>query len=238
VTLTPPGQAFLPEAVAILKRANLGVERARAAATGIIGRLMIGFVDNALWGVLPPVLHRFQIEHPLVKLKLKQMARTVQVDQLRDLTIDIGVLPSSLPPARELDTFVLASSPLLAAMPKEHPLGSHSKVALRNLAQEPFVLSPPRMHNRMLEIVIDGCASAGFIPQISQGAEQLHTMIALTRAGLGITFVPRWVAQTYSTVLSYVPLSDPLPPYELLVVWHRDHSNPAVKQFCAAAAAR
>jgi DNA-binding transcriptional LysR family regulator len=54
-----------------------------------------------------------------------------------------------------------------------------------------------------------------FIPQISQGAEQLHTMIALTRAGLGITFVPSWVAQTYSTVLSYVPLSDPLPPYEL-----------------------
>src|SRR5258707_5020038 len=43
VGLTIPGEIFLPDAYAILQRANEGLERVRAYARGTVGRLTVGF---------------------------------------------------------------------------------------------------------------------------------------------------------------------------------------------------
>src|SRR5271155_3655292 len=97
VTLTVPGEIFLPEARAILRRTDEGVERARASAGGAIGRLTIGFVDNVLWTVLPPVLRDFRRQSPSIDLKLRQLNRVPQIEALQGSVIDIGIMPSPLP---------------------------------------------------------------------------------------------------------------------------------------------
>jgi DNA-binding transcriptional LysR family regulator len=235
VTLTALGEIFLREAVAILLRARQGVERARASAAGKVGSLTIGFVDNALWGVLPSILRNFRVKYPSIDLKLLQMDRVAQIEALQSSSIDIAIMPAPAPApsAGEIDTFLLMSAPLLAVMPKDHHLAGRARVALRDLASEPFVLFPARMRSRMREIIIDACSAAGFEPRVSQEAEQLHTLIVLVRAGLGVTIVPKWVTQTHNIALSHAVLSDSLPPYELIVARQSGNTNPAVERFCA-----
>lgn len=236
VTLTPLGEAFLPEATAILLRAQQGIERARATAAGTVGSLVIGFVDSALWGVLPSLLRTFRTQHPLITLKLVQLDRMALIAALRNSSIDIAIMPMPTPSSDEVDSFTLMSSPLVVVLPREHRLAGDLKISLRDLAAEPFVLFPAQMRTRLLEVIVNACSAAGFEPNVAQEAEQLHTLLALVRAGLGVSIAPMWVTQAYSTGLACAMLADPLPNYELVVAWRRDQLNPSVKRFCSTTA--
>lgn len=236
VTLTPLGEAFFPEASAILLRAQQGIERARATAAGTVGSLVIGFVDSALWGVLPSLLRTFRIQNPLITLKLEQLDRMALIAALRSSSIDIAIMPAPAPSSDEIDSFTLMSAPLVVALPPEHRLAGNLKISLADLASDPFVLFPAQMRSRLQEVIVNACSAAGFEPQVAQEAEQLHTLMALVRAGLGVTIAPMWMSQAYNTGLVYAMLSDTLPNYELVVAWRRDHINPAVKRFCSTAA--
>jgi len=235
VKLTLQGSVFLPEARAILSRVEAGMQRLRASADGLVGRLVIGFVDNVLWSTLPPLLREFRARLPMIELILKPMDRTAQAEALRASTIDIGILPS--PPSNQgIETSLLVGAPLLAAVPESHVLAGRPHVPLAALAGEPFVLFPPTMRSRILELIVAACAQAGFSPRIAQEAEQLHSLLALVSAGLGVTLVPDWVAGAHPSGVSYARIEDHTPPYELFLAWRSDAINPAVRVFKEVAA--
>lgn len=230
VKLTLQGAIFLPEARAILARVEAGLQRVRASADGLVGRLVIGFVDNVLWSTLPPLLREFRTQRPMIELILKPMDRIAQSEALRTSTIDVGILPSP-PPNQGVATALLAAAPLLAAVPQSHALAGRSHFPLAALAEDPFVLFPPTMRSRILELIVAACAQAGFSPRIAQEAEQLHTLLALVSAGLGVTLVPDWVAGAHPPGIDYARIEDRMPSYELLLAWRSDTINPAVAAF-------
>jgi DNA-binding transcriptional LysR family regulator len=233
VGLTVPGEIFLPEAHAILQRADEGLERVRASARGTVGRLTIGFVDVVLWATLPTILREFRSQAPLIDLQLRQLDRISQIEALETSTIDIGIIPSPAPPDANVCTEPLVSASFVAVLPQQHRLAGRRDIALRELAGEPFVLFPSRMRSRMLEIIVSACSAAGFMPRVTQEAEQLHTLMSLVNAGLGVTLAPEWVTRSYSTGISYARLTDSLPNYELLIAWRRAAAdgNVAIDQF-------
>lgn len=230
VSLTVPGEIFLPEAKDILRRADEAIRRARASAGGSVGRLAIGFVDNALWSILPPILSDFRAARPGIELTLRPLARNEQIEALRAGVIDIAILPSP-PPGPGFETALLAGAPLLAALPAGHRLSGLNSIPLAALAAEPWVAFPPMMRSRILDILATSCAAAGFTPHIAQEAEQLYTLIALVGAGLGVTLVPQWVAQAHPAGVCFVAIEDPMPPYELLLAWDEAAANPAIDIF-------
>ena len=231
VRLTVPGEIFLPEARDILRRTEEAVQRVRASAGGAVGRLTIGFVDNALWSVLPLILRQFRAQWPAVELSLQPLDRSSQMEALRGSIIDVGLIPAPPPPREGIESASLIAAPLLVALPCGHPLATGGPVSLGQLQAEPFVLFPPRMRSRLLDIIVTGCAQAGFSPHISQEAEQLHTLLALVSAGLGVTLVPEWVSRSQEAGVAYAPLADALPSYELLSTWRCDAGNPSVAAF-------
>jgi DNA-binding transcriptional LysR family regulator len=230
VRLTVPGEIFLPEARDLLRRADEAMRRARASANGTVGRLAIGFVDNVLWSILPPILRDFRQRWPQVELTLHPLDRGAQIETIRASVIDIGVMPSPSP-GHALKSAALATGPLTAAIPEGHPLAMRSTLSIVELASEQFVLFPQRMNSRILEIIVACCASAGFAPQVVQEAEQLHTLLSLVSAGLGVTLVPQWVARVQQPGVIYIPLDDPLTSYELIAAWNPSTDNPAVANF-------
>jgi DNA-binding transcriptional LysR family regulator len=134
-------------------------------------------------------------------------------------------------PGHALKSAELATGPLVAAIPLGHRLAARPTLSIVELANEPFVLFPRRMNSRILEIIVACCASAGFAPRIVQEAEQLHTLLALVSAGLGVTLVPQWVARVQQPDVVYIPLDELLTPYELIVAWNSNTDNPAVANF-------
>lgn len=235
VRLTVPGEIFLPEARDLLRRADEAMRRARASADGTVGRLAIGFVDNVLWSILPPILRDFRQRWPQVELTLHPLDRSAQIEALRTSVIDIGIMPSPSP-GHALRSVALAVAPLVAAIPEGHPLAVRSTLTIVEFANEPFVLFPRRMNSRLLEIIVACCASAGFTPRVVQEAEQLHTLLALVSAGLGVTLVPQWVARVQQLGVIYIPIDDLLAPYELIAAWNSSTDNPAVANFREVAA--
>jgi DNA-binding transcriptional LysR family regulator len=230
VRLTVPGEIFLPEARDLLRRADEAMRRARASADGTVGRLAIGFVDNVLWSILPPILRDFRQRWPQVELALLPLDRSAQIEALRGAVIDIGIMPSPSP-GHPLNSVALAAGPLVVAVPDGHPLAARSTLSMAELASEPFVLFPRRMNSRILEIIVAYCASAGFSPRIVQEAEQLHTLLALVSAGLGVTLVPHWVARVQQLGVVYLPVDDVPIPYGLIAAWNSNTDNPAVANF-------
>lgn len=230
VRLTVPGEIFLPEALDLLRRTDEAVHRARSSAEGAVGRLAIGFVDNVLWSMLPPMLRDFRKQWPNIKLTLHPLDRAEQIEALRASVIDFGIIPSPSP-GHPLKTVALGAAPLMAAIPDGHPLASRSALSVIDLANEPFVLFPLRMNSRILEVIIACCASAGFTPRVAQEAGQLHTLLALVSAGLGVTLVPQWVARVRQPGVTYMTVNDLSTPYELIAAWHASTDNPAVANF-------
>ncbi len=64
VKLTEAGRAFLPECKRVLQQAEEATRVAKQAGAGYVGRIRVGFVDNALWSLLPPLIRDFRSRFP------------------------------------------------------------------------------------------------------------------------------------------------------------------------------
>src|SRR3954471_1739736 len=64
VELTAAGHVLLTEARAVLDAAGHAVEAARRAGRGEVGRLAVGFVGSAMYGVVPELLRTFRTTRP------------------------------------------------------------------------------------------------------------------------------------------------------------------------------
>lgn len=234
VSLTEPGRAFFEQAQRILSDADDAVVIARRAAAGETGRLRVGYVDGAVYLRLPEILRRYRERHPEVTLRIMELSRGAQREALRRGRLDVGLF--ALPEEHtDLDSERVAVTPLVAALPDSHPLGHRRSLRLQELKGEPWILFPRRVGSYYLELVLAACAAAGFSPNIVQEAGQLNTLAALAGAGLGVTLLPRSVAERQNAGIVALPLAGDPPLLPLHVVWRRGRLSSTAERFLEAA---
>jgi DNA-binding transcriptional LysR family regulator len=229
VALTEPGRLFLPEARRTLAQAAAAIDVARRAAAGETGRLRIGYVDAALWGVLPLVLGAYRERYPAVRLALRELLPAQQAAALRQGSIDVGIAPPPRAPAG-IETVPVSEERVVLALPAAHPLAAQPEVALAALADEPWVLVPGRTPSRLRELVLASCASAGFTPRVAQEARQLDALVALVSAGLGVTLVPHAAGRVPRAGVVYRPLRGADLRFPLVAAWARGGDPPPTLQ--------
>ncbi len=141
VRLTSEGEVFLKEAKDILAHADRSVELARGASRGEIGSLSVGFLGSATAFFLPRIIREFRRRFPGVRLTLREMAPTHQIDEFRAGRLDVGFTrPIPAPDDAWLRSECLYRDSLLAVLPKGHPASTRPVVPVKQLAAEPFVL--------------------------------------------------------------------------------------------------
>jgi len=229
VALTEPGRLFLTEARRTLAQAAAAADVARRAAAGDIGRLRVGYVDVALWGVLPAVLRAYRERHPGVALTMHERLPSQQHTALRAGDLDVGIAPP--PPAGTFATAPVSDDPVRVALPATHRLAGRDAIDLVELAAEPWVLVPRRVPSRLGDLTRGACASAGFSPRVAQEARQLDALVALVSAGLGVTLVPRAAERVPRPGVVYRPLRGTELRLPLVAVWRRDDPPPTVESF-------
>jgi DNA-binding transcriptional LysR family regulator len=229
VKLTEAGRTFLPECRRVLFQADQAVRAARQAAGGRLGTIRVSFIDSALWSLLPPLIRTFRDRYPRVNLELQPRDRVAQVKALEERLVDVLLAPVPAPPSGfESELFVRGC--LLAAVPEGHSLQARERIHITELASHDLITFPADLNTRMRELLIGACSSAGFSPSISQEASQIHTQLALVGAGLGIGFVPNWVATSNFQNVRFRPL-EPRLEYDLNLIWKRDSDNCALNHF-------
>src|SRR5258706_5369241 len=160
VELTPEGARFLEEANRILALLESAVQEVGKMAAGDGGRLRLGFVSLADYGMLPGLLKRFKAARPGVALKLREMLSPEQAAALAAGELDFGLL---LPPVAgaELEHVVVQRERFVAALPARPALArQRGPLAVRELAREAFVMVPPEIAPGLNDIIVGLAARA------------------------------------------------------------------------------
>src|SRR5580765_7119931 len=236
VELTAAGTRLLDDTRRLVSQLERMVQEVRAMASGERGRLRIGFVSLADYGVLPDLLRSYKATHPQVQLALREMLSPEQALALAAGDLDFGLLLPPVSGAARLEHIVVQRERFVLALPAKHRLAAaKGKVSLRELAGEPFVTIPREIAPRLYDIGTQLAAQAGISLNVAQEAIQMQTVVSLVSSGLGAAVVPASVANLGRRGVVYRPLSDRHPTLELWLAWQQGAAGAAATEFIAQA---
>jgi DNA-binding transcriptional LysR family regulator len=232
VALTPEGARFLEEAKRLLAQLERALLEVGSMAAGAGGRLRLGFVSLADFGVLPGLLKAFKAARPGVTLALREMLSPEQATALEAGDLDLGLL---LPPVSgDLEHLVVQRERLVAALPVRHRLArGRTRLELRELAEEAFVMAPRDIAPGLHDIVALLTARAGFSPRVAQEAIQMQTVVSLVSSGLGVAIVPASVSNLGRRGVVYRDIADAHPRLDLWLAWRRGGLGAAGRELVA-----
>jgi DNA-binding transcriptional LysR family regulator len=219
VAPTEAGEVLLREARAVLARAERAVDAVRRGARDV---LRVGFLGSVANYFMPPVVRAFAERHPDVTLQAEDMPIAALVAGLREGRLDAAL--SRPPLVGDLATEVVYREPIAAALPEGHRLASRAELALADLADEPWVLTPraswPPWHAKYDA----DFAQAGFQPRVVKRGTTPQGLLALVAAGVGVTRLPLSSQSLRDGGVAFVPLAgeDAL----VVLTWRADAGSP------------
>ncbi len=236
VRLTAAGRGFLPEAARILRLADEAAVNARRLAAGAAGSLAVGFTASVGYRLLPLLVKQLRARCPGLHLTLREMVTSAQLEALDARQIDLGLLR---PPVehRDLVTRPGLAEPLVLALPETAARDWPRQPTLKSLHRQPFLMYSP-FEARYFHHLVDGLLErAGVAPDIVEHVTQIHSMLALVRAGLGVALVPESAAMLRPEGVVYRPIrTTPARPVSLLLAWRKDNDNPVLAGISASLA--
>lgn len=234
VELTTEGRMFLEHASLVLLQAERAVKLTRAVKRGEAGRIAIGFVTSAVYALLPKILREYHRKFPDVEMSCHEMTPARQLAALRQREIDVAIVRL---PVREENFSVmeLSKERLLLALPTEHPRAGKSRVRLRELAGDVFIMVPRPSAPGFYDALLNECRRAGFNPRVGHEANEWQTVLALVAAGLGVALVPESLRHWQRPGVVYLELSPRTGTVALELVWRTEAAQPLVTAFAAVA---
>ncbi|QJP12781.1 LysR family transcriptional regulator [Starkeya sp. ORNL1] len=228
VALTRAGHNFLPEARRLLRLAEGAALAARRTASGEEGSITLGFTAASGYEFLPRLIKTFRTEAPGIDLVLKEMVSADQLDSLTAGRIDVGLVRPSFN-RRELASLCVVREPLLLAAPEDHPLATAPEVSVADLDRQPIVTFSPYEARYFYDLLATIFANAGITPHYAQHISQVHSIMGLVKAGIGLALVPRAALNLGFEGVVLRPIAiDARTIVELYAVWRPSNTNPAV----------
>jgi DNA-binding transcriptional LysR family regulator len=234
VKLTPAGRVFLAEARRILRLAEESTLAVRRIPTGAGGTLVVGFTAVSVHGYVPSFLRRAGEELPHVDLVLREMVTADQLEAIASGDIDLGFVRPPVTRAGLLSR-VVQSERLLLAVPAGSTLAERGRPAdVAELDGCPLVMYSPVESRYFYELLLGMTVRAQVRPRYVQYVSQVHTMLALVQAGVGLALVPESASAMHPDGVSFADLAaGQSPPVELAAAWRAGTDNPALARALA-----
>lgn len=236
VELTDAGRAFLEEARKTLGQAERAARTARLAHDEQTGSLLMGFVDSALYDLLPRLVRAYRQLRPDIHVHLREMSSGQQVRALVRRELQVGLLrPARV--GREIVFEELCRERLLVALPHGHRLSAEPEIAPAQLRGEPFVFFERALAPALHDFLLGLFRRARFTPTIAHEAGDGHTIVALVGAGVGVSLVAESMRHWGGSQVVYRPLRHRSAWLPMCMAWHRDARSEVVESFVACARA-
>jgi DNA-binding transcriptional LysR family regulator len=159
------------------------------------------------------------------------MVSAEQVESLLTGRIDVGLLR---PPVTrgEFSTLKVASESLVAALPLGDDRLDAPSLTLKDFDAQPLIMYAPEGARYFHDMLAGLFEAAGVKPVNIQPLSQIHSMLALVRAGIGAALVPEAAMSLHFDDVQFRPVqTDPPQPVELYAAWKSDNDNPALAPF-------
>ena len=226
VSLTNAGQVLLNEARYLLLRAEQAKRLTLRSAQGFAGRLSVGFVNSTLHRGLPQAVKIFEQQHPDTEIVLMEMNSAEQAQALQRGQIDIGFVHHSKFPDSILCEPVLRE-PFVCCLPAAHRLADQSRIDLKALEDDDFILFPRNVSPHYHDLIIARCVAAGFSPRIRHETRLWQTVVAMVAYEMGVALVPQTLAGTWKEGVHYCEISGDGALSEVHAIRHADKPSAA-----------
>lgn len=126
---------------------------------------------------------------------------------------------------------------MCVALPVGHRLARAKSLRLSALAKETFLLFPRSAGASLFDEIVGACRRAGFEPSVEQPvqeAPQLTSLSNFVSAELGISVVPRSIAQARVPGVRYLPIAGDAPIARLMLALRPDEPSRVARNFAAA----
>lgn len=181
--LTPLGRALHGDAQTVVEVISRFADRAKSAATGVLGTLRVGFGD-ASKTIAPIAISRFRKMRPDVQIELNEMSAHHQIEAMQEGTLDVGFC--RLPPPKDWPALPVIRTGLIAVLPTSYP----ENIALTELGNRPLATImrslAPAFHDHAMTYL----TQLGIRIQSLQTVSQFSTAVALADAGVAWAIVP------------------------------------------------
>lgn len=182
---TEAGQAIMAQALALL--AGLRDLHTAAHERSFAGELSLGAVSSALTGILPPILSRLAVSHPLMTLFISPGSSSDLYAKVNEGELDAAVIVEprfALPKTCEWTTW--REEPLVVLAHR----GIAGRDAHRILQVEPFIrYDRKQWGGRLADDYLQHC---GLHPQDRYELDSLEAIAVLVDRQLGVSLVPDW----------------------------------------------
>ena len=230
VVLTPVGEVMLIKAKEILLQARNTVAFANSIASGLTGRIEIGFTAIMLYRGLGKVIKRFNSEFPNIEVAFTETVSQRQLELVKGGNLDGGFINSPLAPVG-LESFAVCFENYVACIPSDHRLAGSKKITLNALRDETLLVFARDASHAYHDHVRAMCTERGFQPRIRQFSGQILTLVAMVAAGFGITIVPEAVKKAGLKGVAFIPLTGSKIKPTAFFIWNPKRRTPGLKSF-------
>jgi LysR family transcriptional regulator, hydrogen peroxide-inducible genes activator len=193
--------------------------RTRVADDPDSGRIVLAAIPTIAPYFLPDILTRFARTAPRARIEIVEDTTAHIVRQLADGDVEMAIV--ALPVVGDhVETRPLFTEELVAVLPSTHPLAKKTKLTLKDLAAEPFVLLNEA--HCLTGTAMSFCARHALSPLVTSRSHQLLTVLELVRLGQGVSLIPAMaVPRGADEGRVYRPLAGDTPTRTIAVAWNR-----------------
>ncbi|BAH44955.1 MULTISPECIES: LysR family transcriptional regulator [Brevibacillus] len=185
--LTDAGKILYQKSLLLLSQMNmLKKEMEEVKLTGS-GDLIIGIIESVKhW--IPKVIRGYQGRFPSINIKLIEVLSGKAVkESLRKYHTHL-LITNQFIDEDDIESFPLYDERLMLVLHKDHALAEKESVRLKDLANEPFIISTEGFQTR--EDILTAFSFEQVNPQIKFEIERFETALTLVRENLGVTIIP------------------------------------------------
>lgn len=230
ITLTQAGERLLERGRSILRQMEDAKLEVRRLGQGAEGRLRIGFVGSATFGILPNIVKSFRAHYPEVNLSLMPMNNAQLHRALVARELDVAFARPALRDSEFL-TRELLEEKLILALPDGIDTGSRTVAKLERLQTHHLILYPEFPRPSYADMVLKACEDAGFTVPLRIWCMDLQTAISLVSIGEGVCIVPESVAQAKRNGVKFLKIEPEIARTSLSVNTRLDDQSVHVSNF-------
>lgn len=231
VTLTDAGKYFKDEVDTILARLKESTVITRQIHLAESGELKIGYISSVYQPHLAEVLKALRQTFPHIKTSLYERPTIKQIEALEQGTLDVGILRAPVR-SEKLQVQSLFFDPFMVVIPSANKNFGNVEELTGFIKDKPFIFFNKEYAPQYFDKLVEICNRMGFKPEITHEVNNVHSILQLVEAGLGVSILPLSLKQQYANLqVSFIELKDIPVNTEVVLAYKKSNSNTALKWF-------
>ncbi|SFQ36841.1 LysR family transcriptional regulator [Variovorax sp. 770b2] len=235
VQLTAEGAAILPA----VKKLVFQMDRVEVAVQESLrgrGRMVtIGAITTAMASPLPAVIEQLKAEVPDASISVIEIDSAEALVALDEGVIDVAFARIESGAGHAIHAHPLRTERLGVALPRWHRLAARDAIAMRELADEEFIMFPRAVSPTFFDGIISACRSHGFTPRILHESRSVTSQIAMVGCSQGVALVPLGMQHLGGELVAIKALKEQVDIVTIAVAWSARTQDPMVERIVAIA---